>query len=128
MINGMLAGLVSVTAGCSVFHPMPTVAIGLLGGAIYMAASEGFLWVQVDDPLDATAIHGVCGVWGLIAVGLFGNGNGVRCLIPTLSLECSSHPSLCCKGIGARSVLRWRKRRKAARLANRLCPVHHRLG
>lgn len=76
MINGMLAGLVSVTAGCSVFHPMPTVAIGLLGGAIYMAASEGFLWVQVDDPLDATAIHGVCGVWGLIAVGLFGNGNG----------------------------------------------------
>merc|ERR1711871_1151800 len=74
MINGMLAGLVSVTAGCSVFHPMPTVAIGLLGGAIYMAASEGFLWVKVDDPLDAAAIHGVCGVWGLIAVGLFANG------------------------------------------------------
>jgi len=78
--NGMLAGLVSVTAGANVLFPWSAMISGLIGGVIYQYASKGMLVVGVDDPLDAAPIHGACGMWGLIAVGLFAN-DGVEGLV-----------------------------------------------
>jgi len=69
--NGILAGLVSITAGCSVVYTWAAALIGMLGGAIYFIASLIVLnKLHVDDPLDAFAIHGVCGCWGVFSTAL----------------------------------------------------------
>jgi len=69
--NGALAGLVSITAGCSVVSGLSSIAIGLIGGLLYVGSSTLLLRLKIDDPLDACPIHGVCGFWGVIAVGIF---------------------------------------------------------
>eukprot|EP00929_Paragymnodinium_shiwhaense_P118184 TRINITY_DN8_c0_g1_i3.p1 TRINITY_DN8_c0_g1~~TRINITY_DN8_c0_g1_i3.p1 ORF type:complete len:373 (+),score=71.34 TRINITY_DN8_c0_g1_i3:769-1887(+) len=81
--NGILAGLVSITAGCAVVKPWESCIIGLLGGLIYQGASEAMQRMKLDDVVDAVAVHGACGIWGVFACGLFGNpdeglgGNGL---------------------------------------------------
>jgi Amt family ammonium transporter len=70
--NGLLAGLVSITAGCGAVYNWSAVLIGVIGGAIVVFAVEFIEKViKVDDPVGAVAVHGVCGAWGVIAVGLF---------------------------------------------------------
>jgi len=70
--NGLLAGLVSITAGCGAVYNWSAVVIGLIGGFIVVFAVNFFeRVVKVDDPVGAIAVHGVCGAWGVIAVGLF---------------------------------------------------------
>lgn len=70
--NGALAGLVSITASCSVVHPWASIIIGILGGGVYVLASNFVLRaIKVDDPLDAIAVHGFCGMWGLLAAATF---------------------------------------------------------
>jgi Amt family ammonium transporter len=70
--NGILAGLVSITSGCSVTYPWSAMVIGWLGGFVYFGSSKLVLKVlKVDDPLDAFAVHGACGFWGVFATGLF---------------------------------------------------------
>jgi len=73
LCNGILGGLVSVTAGAGCLTPECAAISGFVGGILYQCSSWGLLYFQIDDPLDASPIHGVCGIWGLIAVGLFGN-------------------------------------------------------
>ena len=70
--NGILAGLVSITAGCSVTYPWSAFVICMLGGCVYFASSKCVLNIcKIDDPLDAFAVHGACGFWGTLAVGIF---------------------------------------------------------
>ena len=70
--NGLLAGLVSITAGCGAVYNWAAVLIGLIGGVVVVFAVDFFdRVVKVDDPVGAIAVHGVCGAWGVIAVGLF---------------------------------------------------------
>jgi len=78
LMNGMLAGCVSVTAGASVLQPFTAVISGVVGGVVYVLASDGLLKLRIDDPLDASPIHGACGIWGLMAVGLLADEEGVK--------------------------------------------------
>merc|ERR1712117_458640 len=74
--NGILAGLVSITAGCAAVKPWEALAIGLVGGAIYQGASMLLKNLEIDDVVDAIPVHGACGMWGVLALGLFGGPAG----------------------------------------------------
>ena len=69
--NGMLAGLVGITAGTAAVSNAGAVAIGAIAGFIVVAAVLFFDRIRVDDPVGAISVHGVCGAFGTIAVGLF---------------------------------------------------------
>merc|ERR1719169_105840 len=74
--NGILGGLVSITAPCGSVEPGESIVIGLIGAFVYQGASMLMVKLKIDDPLDAFAVHGACGFWGVMAAGLFGEGNG----------------------------------------------------
>jgi Amt family ammonium transporter len=71
--NGILAGLVSITAGCACMLPWAAFLTGFIGAFVYYGASKLMLKLKIDDPLDAFAVHGACGFWGVLAVGVFGH-------------------------------------------------------
>lgn len=71
IINGILAGLVSVTAACAFISISSAAVIGLVGGVIVVFAVGFFDKIKIDDPVGATSVHLVCGLWGTLAVGLF---------------------------------------------------------
>ena len=73
IINGLLAGFVSITAGCYVVDYFGAVFIGLVAGIIVVFAIGILDNLKIDDPVGAIAVHLVCGVWGTLAVGLFAN-------------------------------------------------------
>jgi Amt family ammonium transporter len=81
--NGILAGLVGITAGCGFVKPWESVIIGLIAGLVYQGASMLLDKLKIDDVVDAFPVHGACGIWGVLAVGLFGDedeglgGNGL---------------------------------------------------
>ena len=74
--NGSLGGLVGITAGCAYVDTWAAVVIGLLAGVI-MIFGVGFIKniLKVDDPVGAVTVHGICGAWGLLAVGIFASGH-----------------------------------------------------
>ena len=69
MLNGVLAGLVAITAGCAVLSLPFAILTGAVAGPLMVYATRGLEWV-VDDPVGAIAVHGVCGAWGTIAAAL----------------------------------------------------------
>jgi Amt family ammonium transporter len=76
-LNGALAGLVGITAGCFVVSPIGALIIGAIAGMLVVGSVEFIDKVlKIDDPVGAISVHGVCGVWGTLAVGLFGTGAG----------------------------------------------------
>jgi Amt family ammonium transporter len=70
-LNGALAGLVGITAGCAYVSPAGAVAIGLIAGALVVFSVIFFEKIRVDDPVGAISVHGVCGAWGTLAVAFF---------------------------------------------------------
>jgi len=76
LCNGILAGLVSITAGCSTVDTGVTLGIGAIGGILFQGASSLLKIARVDDPIDAFAVHGMCGIWGVLAAALFDWGAG----------------------------------------------------
>ncbi len=70
-LNGILAGLVGVTAGADIVSPMSAVVIGAAAGVIVVFAINFFDKMKIDDPVGAISVHGVCGIWGTLAVGIF---------------------------------------------------------
>lgn len=83
--NGLLAGLVAITAPCAFVTPIMSVVIGGLAGVL-LCMSVLFVEnvLKIDDPVGAISVHGVCGAWGMLALGLFADGtygdgaNGVK--------------------------------------------------
>jgi Amt family ammonium transporter len=69
--NGLLAGLVGVTAGCWAVDQLGALVIGTVAGVLVVFAVIFFDRIRIDDPVGASSVHGVCGAWGTIAVGLF---------------------------------------------------------
>lgn len=76
MCNGILAGLVSITAPCGNVESGSAVAIGAIGGIICTLTSLLLKKLKIDDPVDAFAVHGACGFWGVVAAALFDWGEG----------------------------------------------------
>jgi ammonium transporter, Amt family len=76
MVNGMLGGLVAITAPCAFTSPAYSALIGVISGVLVIYAAQ-FIdqKLKVDDPVGAIAVHGVCGTFGVLAVGLFANGS-----------------------------------------------------
>jgi len=76
MCNGLLAGLVAITAPCAYVTPVGGLIIGLISGVIVVEVTllmeKKF---RIDDPVGAVAVHGANGVWGVLALGLFADGN-----------------------------------------------------
>lgn len=77
LTNGILAGLVSITANCDAVEPWAAVIIGALGGLIYCLACKLMDCLQIDDPLEATQVHGFCGIWGCVATAFFKKNDGI---------------------------------------------------
>ena len=73
-LNGALAGLVGITAGTWVISPAASIVVGAFAGVLVVGSVELFDKVlHIDDPVGAISVHGVCGVWGTLAVGIFGD-------------------------------------------------------
>lgn len=77
IINGILAGLVAVTAGCNGFSYLGAIVVGAIGGAIVVFAVSFFDGIGIDDPVGAVSVHLVNGIWGTLAVGLFNQETGL---------------------------------------------------
>lgn len=72
-LNGILGGLVGITAGADQMSPTDAILIGSIAGVIIVFAVSLIDKLKLDDPVGAIAVHLVCGVWGTLAVGIFGN-------------------------------------------------------
>ena len=70
--NGVLAGLVGITAPCAAVTPLAAIAIGAIAGVVVVCGLLLFDRLQIDDPVGAISVHGLCGIWGTLAVGLWG--------------------------------------------------------
>jgi Amt family ammonium transporter len=74
VLNGILGGLVGITAGADSFTPGSAIIVGAIAGAIIPFSVVLFDKLKLDDPVGATSVHLVCGIWGTLAVGIFGSG------------------------------------------------------
>ena len=76
-LNGALAGLVAITAGCASVSPVSAAIIGALGGIVVVLSVLLFEKLRIDDPVGAISVHGTCGALGTILLGFFDSSNGV---------------------------------------------------
>ncbi len=80
-LNGALAGLVAITAGCANVSPTSAVMIGAIAGILVVLSVVFFDRIKIDDPVGAVSVHGVCGAWGTLAAGLFNMGGATMGII-----------------------------------------------
>ncbi|WP_079707819.1 ammonium transporter [Paraliobacillus ryukyuensis] len=77
-LNGVLAGLVGITAGCAEISLGGSIIVGLVSGVLLVESVTFFdSKLKIDDPVGAISVHGVCGIWGTLAVGLFSTNTGL---------------------------------------------------
>ena len=100
-LNGALAGLVAITAPCAVVSNRAAVVIGVIAGILVVFSVE-FLdkVLHIDDPVGAVSVHGICGIWGTIAVGIFGD-------LEKLGSGLSRWQQIGVQGLGTVSVTFW---------------------
>ena len=85
-LNGFLAGLVGITAGADVISPMFAILTGLIAGILCVASILFFDKIRIDDPVGAISVHGVCGIWGTLAVAFFGGGDLIAQIVGILAV------------------------------------------
>ena len=84
-LNGILGGLVGITAGADQMSPTDAILIGAIAGALIVFAVSFVDKLRLDDPVGAIAVHLICGIWGTLAVGLFGAKAGMDQFISQLA-------------------------------------------
>lgn len=87
-LNGILAGLVGITAGADSLTPGAAILVGLIAGILVFFSIIFFDKIKIDDPVGAISVHGVCGIFGTLAVAIFGSAAPFMTqLIGTLSIS-----------------------------------------
>jgi Amt family ammonium transporter len=106
-LNGALAGLVAVTCPCAWITVASSLIIGLLAGILVVLAVVGIeRYLKVDDPVGAISVHGVCGAWGTLSLGLFSNGTGDASPKPGLFFD-GGTDQLIAQATGVGAVFLW---------------------
>jgi Amt family ammonium transporter len=72
--NGFLAGLVAITCPCYWVSPTGAILLGAVAGVVVVLGVELLEWLRIDDPIGAVPVHGLCGIWGTLSLGLFASG------------------------------------------------------
>ena len=104
-LNGALAGLVGITAGCGFVSPGAAIVIGAIAGVLVVLSVEFIDKVlHIDDPVGAVSVHGVCGVWGTLAVGIFGD---LDLVAGFTGVELSRGAQIGVQALGAAAVFVW---------------------
>ena len=93
-LNGILGGLVGITAGADQMSPTDAILIGSIAGAIIVFAVSFVDRLRLDDPVGAIAVHLICGIWGTLAVGIFGTLAGMDQFISQL-IGVASYAVIC---------------------------------
>jgi len=73
-VNGFLAGLVAITCPCYWVSPTGSILLGGIAGVVVVLGVELLEWLRIDDPIGAVPVHGICGIWGTLSLGLFACG------------------------------------------------------
>ncbi|MFQ3577906.1 MAG: ammonium transporter, partial [Verrucomicrobiia bacterium] len=84
VLNGILAGLVGITAGADLMNALDATIIGFIAGILVVLSVIFFDMIKIDDPVGAISVHLTCGIWGTLAVGLFGSEAGGEQLVKQL--------------------------------------------
>ena len=111
LCNGILAGAVSITAGCGNVDAASALAMASIGGLVYCGASYLLRKMRIDDPVDASAVHLGCGTWGTLAAALFDWGRGLDYYHGRQGWTCLEAPDsgdgdrVCMGGAAPRAVL-----------------------
>merc|ERR1711939_367110 len=106
-LNCALAGLVSITAGCSTVTDASSIAIGAIGALVYMGSSKLMKKLKIDDPVDAISVHGTAGLWGLVAVGLFAQPELIYGAYSSRVCEGAGGLQLQTQIVGALAIMGW---------------------
>jgi len=104
--NGILAGLVSITAGCGNMDCGSAIVTGMIGACFFVCSSIGQKKLKIDDPVDASSVHGAAGIWGVMACGLFDWGNGFDHYHGWSGFSCvtDADTGACVDGYGATAI------------------------
>jgi Amt family ammonium transporter len=87
-LNGILAGLVGITAGADVINPGSAVLVGLIAGMLVVGSVLAIDKIKIDDPVGAVSVHLTCGIWGTLAVGIFSTNPEHSLLIQAYGVLC----------------------------------------
>ncbi|MBW2426846.1 MAG: ammonium transporter [Deltaproteobacteria bacterium] len=95
-LNGILAGLVGITAGADVINPTSAILVGLLAGGLVVGSVITLDKLKIDDPVGAISVHLTCGIWGTLAVGIFSTNPEHSLLIQAYGVLCYAVFTLVC--------------------------------
>ena len=105
-LNGALAGLVGITAGADVISTTEAVVIGAIAGVLVYFSVVFFDKIKIDDPVGAISVHLVCGIWGTLATGIFGEGKDFMTqLIVILGYAAVAFPSALVLFVGLKATI-----------------------
>ena len=107
-LNGVLCGLVSITANCQLVEPWHAIIIGFVGSILLFMGHFLLKKLRIDDPCDATVVHGFCGVWGLWAAGIFCIDSNVQyAAYPNVNNACQTGEQFGVQVVGSLAIFAW---------------------
>ena len=95
-LNGILAGLVGITAGADVINPNMAILVGLIAGMLVVGSVLTFDKLKIDDPVGAISVHLTCGIWGTLAVGLFSTNPDHSLVTQAIGVVCYAIFTVAC--------------------------------